>query len=185
MLKRYEDLLAAVRWDGKYHSVRQLITPGHPTVQSIANTLIQRGNFANNCQDFVNQFTTYTDELGDYWGTPVETLESQSEDCDGKSILLCSLLRNYYPPDKVFCAVGLWNKGGDDGGHMWVMLNDNKNINRIVESTAGSDHKLYGNYRVLTLFNDEYALSSEAGIKEFDFIPVPLGVIIPAEKVSP
>lgn len=185
MLKQYEDLLAAVRWDGKYHSVRQLITPSEPTIQRISNTLVQRYNFVRNCQDFVNNISDYVDEIGDYWGYPIETIESNGGDCDDKSILLCSLLRNYYPPEKVFCAVGIWSDAGKDGGHMWVMLEDDKGDRNIVESTTPSSTPIYGEYRVLALFNDQYAFSSDEGIKEFDFIPIKLGIKLPAESVAP
>jgi hypothetical protein len=185
MLKRYEDLLANVRWDGKYHSIRQLITPNDPAVQEVANTLIQKGDFIDNCQNFVNNFTTYVDEIGDYWGYPYESIESQGGDCDDLSILLGSLLRNYYGPDKVFCAIGLWKHDGREGGHMWVMVEDKEGNSKIVEATAPAGKELYGKYEAYALFNDQYAFSSDFGLKEFDLIPVPLGVKIQPELVAP
>jgi len=105
--------------------------------------------------------------------------------CDGKSILLTSLLRNYYDPDKVFCAVGIWKNLGKEYGHMWVMIEDKNGVRRIVEATAPSSAALFGQYNVLTLFNDQYTFSSDRGLEEFDFIPVPLGVYLPAEAVAP
>lgn len=185
MMKQYEDLLANVRWDGRYHSVRQLIKPNTPIIQEIANTLIQQGNFVANCQNLVNNYTKYTDEIGDYWSTPTELIKNPSGDCDCKSILLASLLRNFYDANSVYCTVGIWHHDGKPGGHMWVMLWDKNNRPRIVEATAAANRPLYGRYDACALFNDEYALASDFGLKEFDLIPVPLGVKIDPQIVAP
>jgi hypothetical protein len=77
-LTEYDDLLANVRYDGHFHSIRNLVQPADPTVQEVALTLVQAPDFVAACQDFVNSFTTYQYELGDYWGAPLETITADS-----------------------------------------------------------------------------------------------------------
>ena len=52
MLKEYKDLLANVRADGKYHSIKSLIEPNDLTVQEVADVLIQGRDFIADTQDF-------------------------------------------------------------------------------------------------------------------------------------
>jgi hypothetical protein len=151
-------------------------------VQDIANVLIQKGDFIANAQDFVNQFTTYENEIGDYWGTPSETLAFRYGDCDDKAILLCSILRNYIPAEEVYCAVGLWRQKKTETGHMWVAANRNGGRDRLVEATAPSSQHPYGTYILSALFNDKYAFSTDFGLKEFVLLPVPLELKL--EKAS-
>jgi len=178
MLKQFYDLKADVRHDGQYHPIRQLVTPDDPEVREIARVLIQAEDYISACQDFVNSFTTYRREIGDYWATPRETIQAQtlrrelgiefSCDCDDSSILLCSLLRNYIGPEDVFCAVGEWN----GGGHMFVVMLGEDKKDRIIESTASSKKPVRGNYRVLALFNDKYTFACTEGLRDFCLIPV-------------
>ena len=93
-LKEYEDLLANVRHDGQFHSIRDLVQPFDPLVKEVADILIQAPDFIEAAQDFVAEFTVYKEEVGDYWGYPMETLAFRSGDCDDLAILLCSILRN-------------------------------------------------------------------------------------------
>lgn len=165
----YNDILANVRRDGKYHSVKSLVQPNDPEVQNIARVLVQAPNFIEAAQQFVDTFTTYRSEIGDYWEEPVETLTDRAADCDGKAILLASILRNYIPADKVFVAVGLWNQAGKIDGHAWVVTEGNDSEDRIVESTAGPGKRIRGEYVLQTIFNDVYAFSTDIGIREFDF----------------
>ncbi len=173
MLRQYGDLLANVRRNGIYHPIRSLVQPDDPTVKEVADVLIQTRGFIDAAQDFVFSFTPYQEEVGDYWGYPMETLAFRGGDCDDLSILLCSILRNYIPPDQVFCAIGDRNDGEGDKGHMWVVTNTNRSRPRIVEATAPSSQALRGKYTVGALFNDKYAFATERGLKEFGLIPAP------------
>ena len=167
-LQLYSELLANVRYDGKYHSVKELVQPDDPTVRDIARVLVQAKDFTKAAQEFVDSFTTYQNEVGDYWTTPAELLEAQAGDCDDKAILLCSILRNYLPPDQVYCAFGLWVLDGETTGHMYVVTEGEDGDDRIVEATAGPERKTRGKYVLHGMFNDKYAFSTEIGIREFD-----------------
>lgn len=171
-LTRYYDLLANVRHDGELHSITDLVQPNDPEVQEVAQVLHQADDFVKACQDFVDSFTTYRREIGDYWATPAEILQTQAGDCDDKAILLVSLLRNYIAAEDVFCAFGLWFTNGKPGGHMWVIMSNGQGEDRIIEATASSEKPEKGKYILQALFNDQYALSYPAGIKNFDLVPV-------------
>ena len=168
-IKRYDDLLADVRHDHEYHSIRSLVQVDNPEVREIARVLIQANDFIESSQEFVNSFTSYGSEVGDFWRTPAETLEKRTAvDCDDSAILLCSLLRNYIPPDQVYCAFGLWAMGGKTDGHMFVVTKGEGGEDRILESTAPPGKSLRGKYVIYGMFNDSYAFSTDMGLKEFD-----------------
>lgn len=166
-LKLYSDILANVRYDGKYHSIKSLVKPDDAMVKDVARQLIQSKDFISVSQQFVNSFTTYKREIGDYWRTPDETLDEQSGDCDDKAILLCSILRNYMPADQVYCAYGLWTQENESEGHMWVVVEGDDGNDRIVEATAGPDNATIGNYVIHGIFNDKLAFSTDVGLREF------------------
>jgi len=171
-LKRYDDLLADVRRDSKYHSIRSLVQPNDPEVRDVARVLVQAPDFLTAAQEFVNSFTTYRAEVGDYWEMPGETLAERGADCDGKAILLVSLLRNYIPPDRVYCAFGLWRAGNETTGHMWVITEGKDGEDRIVEATAPPSKPSKGKYILHGMFNDTYCFSTDIGLREFDLKPV-------------
>lgn len=172
MLQQYTDLKANVRHDGKFHSIKQLVHPDDPEVREIARVLVQADDFVGACQDFVDSFTTYKQEIGDYWELPSETLRRQAADCDGKAILLCSILRNYIPAEEVYCAFGTWRQNGREEGHMWVVMDSGGEEDRIVESTASSRRPVKGKYNLQAIFNDRYAFSYPEGIRDFELVPV-------------
>jgi len=173
-IKRYDDLLANVRHDHEYHSIRSLVQLDDPEVRDIARVLVQASDFISTVQEFVNSFTTYKEEVGDYWREPQETIKAEAGDCDDKAILLCSILRNYIPPDKVYCAFGLWNIRGGTTGHMWVVVEGQDGEDRTLEATAGPSRPLKGKYIIHGMFNDSYAFSTDIGLREFDLKPVEL-----------
>jgi len=164
----YKDFLAKVRNDGKYHGVIELVQPNDPEVREIAEILSNSPDFIHSAQQFVNTFTSYENEQGDYWHPPKDTLAKEAGDCDCKSILLCSILRNRIPAEKIFCAFGLWILDGETTGHMWVVTEDDNGEDRVIESTAGPDHKLRGRYILQAMFNDQYCFATPEGLKEFD-----------------
>ncbi len=57
--KGYDDLLADVRHDGQYHSIRSLVLPDDPDVRDVARVLAQAHVFINTAQLFINAFITY------------------------------------------------------------------------------------------------------------------------------
>ncbi|GAI56328.1 unnamed protein product [marine sediment metagenome] len=146
-------------------------------VREIARILVQAEDFVGAAHDFVASFTSYRREIGDYWATPGETLQAQtlrreegiefSCDCDDMAILLCSILRNYTPPEEVFCAIGTL----DGDGHMWLVMGGNGQ-DKIIEATASSGKPVKGNYKVYAIFNDQYCFSYPEGIREFCLKPV-------------
>lgn len=179
-IKRYDDLLADVRHDHEYHSIRSLVQVDDQEVRDIARVLVQASDFISAAQEFVNSFTTYGSEVGDFWRTPSETLEKSQEevepgvDCDDSAILLCSILRNYIPPDEVYCAFGLWAMGERTDGHMWVVTKGEGGEDRILESTAPPGKVTRGKYVIYGMFNDKYCFSTDIGIREFDLKTVEL-----------
>ncbi|MCK5235874.1 MAG: transglutaminase family protein [Deltaproteobacteria bacterium] len=172
MLKQYFDFKAAVRHDGKYHPIRQLVQPEDPEIQEIARVLIVAEDFVAACQDFVDSFTTYRQEVGDYWAKPRELLEAEAGDCDDKAILLTSLLRNFIPAEEVFCAFGTWQQNGKAEGHMWTVIPGVNGEDQIIEATASSSKATKGKYNLQAIFNDRYAFVYPDAIKDFDLIPV-------------
>jgi transglutaminase-like putative cysteine protease len=178
-LQRYHDLMANVRYDGQFHSIKELVQPDDPEVKQVASVLMESDDFVRACHEFVNSFTTYRREIGDYWTTPAEILQARAGDCDDKAILLVSLLRNKIPPDQVFCAFGHWGKTTKKDGHMWVVMDSGGPEDRIIEATAGPADPVRGNYYLEAIFNDRYALSYPIAIRNFNLLPV-----VAREKVS-
>lgn len=173
-LRQYDDLLANVRYDGKFHSIRSLIQPDDPEVKEIAAVLAQAPDFIEASQEFVNSFTSYRSEVGDFWRIPSETLELRAGDCDDLSILLCSILRNCVAPEKVYCAFGLWTFAGKTSGHMFVITESKNGEDRILEATAGPSKPSKGVYVLHGIFNDQYTFATDIGLREFVLKPVEL-----------
>jgi transglutaminase-like putative cysteine protease len=169
-LTQYEDLLANVRYDGRFHSIRDLVQPHDPLVMELADVVSQDPDFIEAAQEFVDSFTTYEEEIGDYWAYPWETLALRAGDCDDKAILLCSILRNYIPAEKVFCAIGTWTRNGNPGGHMWLVTQGNRK-DRTIEATAPPGRTPSGTYRLSAIFNDEYAFAYPEALQEFGLLP--------------
>lgn len=166
-LKLYYDLGADVRYEGVHRNIKALVQPDDPQVKLIADILHQDSDFIEATQEFINKFTKYAHEYGDYWATPAECLAKREGDCDCLSILLCSILRNYIPAEKVYCAIGIWANNNEETGHMWVIVgNGGEDI--VIESTAPINSPLQGHYNLYGIFNDAYALATLEGLKEFD-----------------
>ncbi len=170
-LALYYDLAADVRYTNSRVPIRQLVTPNHPEVKAVADILFEDPDFIDACHEFVNSFTKYKHEEGDYWAAAGETLERRSGDCDCLSILLCSLLRVHIPADRVFCAFGMWTVNGKTDGHMYV-ITEKDGEDFIIESTASPEQSLVGQYNLYALFNDQYTFATPVGMKVFDLRPV-------------
>jgi hypothetical protein len=175
-LGQYYDLAADVRYKNSHIPIRQLVQPDDPEVKEIAGILHQAPDFIDAACEFVNSFTTYGLEEGDYWRTPAESLAKAAAeegiDCDDSAILLCSLLRNHIPPEKVYCAVGMWSVSGKREGHMFVLIEDEGGEDRILESTASPERPVQGKYELYAIFNDKYCFATKAGLELFDLKPL-------------
>ena len=167
-LKFYDGLLANVRNDGKYHPIRALVQVDDPEVRETARVLVQTNDFVHASHEFVHTFTNYQREIGDFWGTPAESLASRELDCDCMAILLCSLLRNFTPAEKVFVAFGVWTVDGSQDGHAWVVMQDEDGTDLVLESTAHHQQPLRGKYTLQAMFNDKYTLATDIGVKDFE-----------------
>lgn len=167
-LKLYNEILADVRRDGLC-PVKSLVQPDDPEVREVAKVLAQAEDPIAAAQELIDTFTAYEHEEGDYWSTPGETFEREAGDCDCKAIALLSILRNWLPADKVFCAIGNLSNGSNTG-HMWIVMEGENGEDRIIESTAPPGKPLRSGYKLMAIFNDIYALSSPEGIREFDLV---------------
>jgi len=101
--------------------------------------------------DYVCKTISYRSDNGEWWGFPAEVLSKRYGDCDDSTILLASMLRRYYPPDRVYAVVGSYR----GYGHMWVELDG-----KILETTYTSAHTVPDphNYRAYAKFNDIYTV---------------------------
>lgn len=71
----------------------------------------------------------------DYWQSPSLCSRTKVGNCANKAFLLTSLLRNFMPPDQVYCTLGNLHNGKTEG-HAWVEVTlGGKDF--IVESTRG------------------------------------------------
>jgi hypothetical protein len=64
-----------------------------------------------------------------------EVLESGVANCVGKSVLLTSILRNRYSPDRVYMVIGKYKRSGQSTGHAWVEV-DRGGTWYVLEATA-------------------------------------------------
>ncbi len=101
--------------------------------------------------DWVCQNVSYRSDDGEFWFYPGETLSRKAGDCDDSSLLLLSMLRRFYAPDRVYAVAGTYR----DLGHMWVELDG-----EILEATYTYAHSVPDpqNYHALVKFNDAYVI---------------------------
>ena len=92
-----------------------------------------------------------TEEFFQY---PGETLTWGFGDCEDTSTLLTSLLRNFLPPDRVFCVIGNYQRFG----HAWVQVKLKDGNLAILETTLSSappnPWRYGGPYSPYIIFND-------------------------------
>lgn len=105
--------------------------------------------------DFVCRRITYTSDDGEWWRFPEETLRGFG-DCDDSALLLASMLRRFYPPERVYAVAGTYR----GLGHMWVTLDG-----EILEATYRSAKPVADpqNYRGLVAFNDVEVVEAYPG----------------------
>jgi len=90
----------------------------------------------------------YKSDNGEFWEMPVEVLAEKAADCEGTALLLTSMLRRFYPPDRVYTVVGIYR----GYGHAWVELDG-----QILETTYNAARPVTDphNYRRYAKFNDQ------------------------------
>lgn len=110
-------------------------------------------NLAYSLFDWVCRNVNYKSDNGEFWEFPVETLTEKAADCDGTALLLVSMLRRFYPPDRVYAVVGSYR----GYGHMWVELDG-----EILETTYTSARPVPDpqNYKRMAAFNDVEVIES-------------------------
>jgi len=101
--------------------------------------------------DHVCKNVSYRSDDGEFWYFPDETLARNAGDCDDSSLLLLSMLRRFYSPDRVYAVAGTYQRLG----HMWVELDG-----KILETTYSYAHAVSDpqNYNPMFKFNDTYVV---------------------------
>ena len=141
---RYSDsqVFVEVRNPGDWYALRDFINPMDPKVQQVYH---QVGSDTWALLDWVCRNITYRSDNGEWWEFPAETISRQYADCEGTSILLASLLRNFTD-----CHVVVGSYRGF--GHAWVQTDG-----QILETTYTYAHDVPDpqNYRAYAMFNDQ------------------------------
>lgn len=133
------------RCGDEWLDARQFIRPGDWMLQQVMGELRRSGKAtARGCWDWVVRniayppgptwsqdshveiryhsvwpFPRFVQVTNDFWSYPSETLRDRMEDCDGRSILLCSMLRSIGVP--AYFTVGMF-RGRHTFGHTWVTI---------------------------------------------------------------
>ena len=201
-LNLYDDLFARVRGDKKFHSIKSLIQPDDAEVRVIAAILSQADDFVKACQDFVDSFTNYQREVGDYWATPAELLTSRCPRCFSTDLTSLTIFDDEYCcpcgwegipiragdcDDKAILLVSLLRyELPPESVYCAVGIHRNRGKSEghmwvviedagedhIVEATAPSSAPVVGEYDLMAIFNDVYAFSYQKGLREFNLIPL-------------
>ncbi len=95
----------------------------------------------------------------DYWQDPSQVIRTKIGNCANKAFLLCSLLRNELPPERVSAVLGNLNQGGEIGGHAWCEVSLNSHSS-ILEATRGDMRPMVATdvadmYEPVIYFNDK------------------------------
>lgn len=90
----------------------------------------------------------------EFWQYPSETLDWKDDDrrygdCEDTSVLLCSLLRNFIPAERVWVVVG----EVPAGRHAWVEL-DGQILETTLSSAPNPTWRSYSDYVRAWAFND-------------------------------
>ncbi len=209
MLKKYYDILARVRQDGRWHSIRSLVQPEDPDVLAVAAILSQTEDFIAACQDFVDSFTTYAREVGDYWCTPAETMAPLCPLCYSDQLIAVDVDRDIYRcrcgwigepiragdcDDKAILLTSLlrYQLSADDvycafgvhrlNGHPeghMWVMLAGNGEDIDIEATAPSEAPVRGRYQLMAFFNDQKAYAYPEGVREFHLKPI--GEVLYAE----
>lgn len=99
--------------------------------------------------DWVCRNVSYRSDDGEFWHFPDEVIGQREGDCDDSALLLVSMLRRFYPADRVYAVVGTYR----GLGHAWVELDG-----EILETTYTYAHSVPDpqNYHPMVKFNDIY-----------------------------
>lgn len=177
--------IVRIRFGNEEHRVTEFVTPHHHQVQWLAKQLKYD---VQSCYNWVTVNVNYprssdrhslqafggiipfgpklSFSAREFWQFPAETLgwmnqDGAIEDCDGSSILLCSMLRCFVPEDSVYVAVG----GHHGIDHAWVRYQEGGRW-YVLESTLDKPFPLHslpedsfgntpGPYNLYAYFNDK------------------------------
>ncbi len=100
---------------------------------------------------------------------PSQVLQRGKANCVGKSLLLASILRNWYGPNDVFVAVGDVREGADiqgqTGGHAWVVVRLNGRWDLLEATSPPVNWALApaktDQYETGILFNDKQVMCED------------------------
>jgi len=87
----------------------------------------------------------------EFWQLPSETIAWGYGDCDDTAILLCSLLRNFIPPERVSVVVGRAGRWE----HAWVQVDDKILETTLTAASLHSHSSSQNDYRPEWRFNDK------------------------------
>lgn len=179
--------IVRIRFGAEEHRVTEFVTPDHHQVQWLAKKLrynvqacynwvcmnvnYPRASDRHSLQAFGGllpfgpRLSLSTDE---FWQFPAETLgwmgpTGAIEDCDGSSILLCSMLRCFIPENRVYVGIG----GFDTIDHAWVRYEENGQW-YVLESTLDKPFPMYAiteksPYNLYCYFNDSESIEIVPG----------------------
>jgi len=153
-MQELKDVFGDVRSDGRLHSLKSFVRPNDPMVKKVATILADANDPVWASWTWVDRIANYKEEITEFWAYPIETIMAGEGDCDDTAILLCSVLRNYFPPTDVFVVVGYYFEGGQERGHAWVAVGD-----RILESTKSPNGMPAARYMPYIMFNDKKVIS--------------------------
>lgn len=111
---------------------------------------------ASNLLQYVCQNFKYRADKGEFWEFPSEVYVERAADCDGTALFLVSMLRRFYPADRVYAVAGTYR----GFGHMWVELDG-----EILETTYTQARSVPSprNYRAYCKFNDQMVMEMWPG----------------------
>lgn len=179
--------IVRIRFGNEEHRVTEFVTPDHHQVQWLVKQL---GSNVQACYNWVCMNVNYprssdrhslqafggllpfgpalSFSTHEFWQFPAETLGwmrngSTIEDCDGASILLCSMLRCFVPEDQVYVGIG----GYHSIDHAWVRYQENGRW-YVLESTLDKPFPAYSMpevspYNLYCYFNDTESIELVPG----------------------
>ncbi len=141
-----EELRVRYCWDWVCRNVGYpLDAQGHPTDRHVLEAFVVARPV------FLGTRYRVTKVTEEFWQYPHETAAWGWGDCEDTSILLCSLLRNFIPPERVSVV------GGDAGrwNHAWVQVDDKILETTLTSAPPPSEHYRHNQYRPRWAFNDK------------------------------
>jgi len=187
------------RFGGEHLDIREFITPYTPSVQEALSEVPPGPNIIWQVWDWVcanikyppscDGMQDYHEKISfltgcpiikrpvkhsvrtlDFWELPWEVLDPpRYGDCEGSSVVLVSMLRNFLDPQSIYCAIGTY----EGKGHAWTMFSDGTE-EYILDSTIPrarlvneDSEKEAESYKCYLRFNDQIVIEERDGWQEF------------------